>query len=154
MRLRVLLSASYSSREVAQLSVGANNRLVDAVASMGQSVAIGTRLRAAEAERDAMIERDLARVQLPTRAVIDDVTARYYQQLMQLQQVLNEEGERAQTRAILADMIGPVTVGRDETWGEVYAEIEEPAGRLAVAVGGSMGLVAGACNGSRRRLAL
>ena len=120
-------------------------RLVDAVASMGQSAAIGARLRAAEAERDA-IERDLVRVQPPTRAVIDDVTARYYRQLMQLQQVLNEEGERARTRAILADMIGLVTVGRDETSGEVYVEIEEPAERLLIAAvgGSSLILVAGA----------
>ena len=112
---------------------------------MGQSAAIGARLRAAEAERDA-IEHALAHVEPPTRAVIDDVTARYYRQLMQLQEVLNEEGERARTRTILADKIGPVTVGRYATSGEMYAEMEEPAERLLIAAvgGSSLILVAGA----------
>jgi hypothetical protein len=46
-----------------------------------------------------------------------------------------------------------VTVGRDQETGEPFAELDEPADRLLfAAVGESLGVVAGACNVSRRRI--
>ena len=62
--------------------------------------------------------------------------------------MLCEDGtERARMRTILADMLGPVIVGRDAETGNIYAEMQEPAERLlSAAVGGfsSRMLVAGA----------
>lgn len=120
------------------------SRLVDAVASVGISAALAARLKAAEAEhlevhtklRDA--EADAA----APAALIGDAVARYRRMLLSLRQVLDEEQDRAHTRTLLAELLGPVVIGADD--GETWAEIEEPAERLAVAVGGSMGLVAGA----------
>jgi hypothetical protein len=55
------------------------------------------------------------------------------------------------TRAILADLLGQVTVVHEGR--EVFAELEDPAQRLLLAAGGSaesLGGVAGARNSSRR----
>jgi hypothetical protein len=66
----------------------------------------------------------------------------------------DEAGDRQRTRAILADMLGPVTLVR-EAPGEDYAELEEPAERLLMAAGGeSLGMVARARNRSQRRIRL
>ena len=76
-------------------------------------------------------------------AVTAPTIARYRRLVLNLRQVLEEEEDRACTRQMLAELLGPVVIGCDDE-GKAWAEIEEPAGRLAVAVGGSMGLVAGA----------
>jgi hypothetical protein len=77
--------------------------------------------------------------------VINDVIGRYWRLFGQLQEVLAEEKDRVQTRQILAEVLGEVTVGRDRETGEVFADLEEPAERLLItAVGESLGLVAGA----------
>jgi hypothetical protein len=48
-------------------------------------------------------------------------------------------------------MLGSVVIGWDEERGAIYAEMEEPAERLLLqALGGSLGMVAGARNSSRR----
>ncbi len=119
------------------------DRLVDVLASIGKSDAIVARLRAAEEER-ARLSQQLNAAPA-TRTIIDDAMARYKRKLLQLQTALTDEEDRARTRQILADLLGPVTIGRDAETGETYAEIEEPAERLLLAtVNGSMGLVAGA----------
>lgn len=130
-------------------------RLVDAVAAMGHSAAIAGRLQAAEAER-VQLEAHLASVQTPaTDQLVDDVTARYKRMVLELQRVLTEEADRQQTRQILADMLGPVTLLRDRETGESFAELDEPAERLlSAAVGESLKVVARARNGHRRRIPL
>ena len=114
--------------------------LVDAIARLGMSDALQRRLQAAETEHQALTAR-LAEPAPVTRDVIDDVTARYRRMMLQLKEVLAGEGDLARTRHILADMLGVVTIGRDDAG--VYADLEEPAERLLVAVAGeSLGLVA------------
>ncbi|CAN5343905.1 recombinase family protein [soil metagenome] len=119
-------------------------RLVDAVASIGISAAITDRLRSAEAERGELAVRISA---MPATAqqglIVDDVTARYKRMVLQLQQVLDEEGDRDRTRHILSEMLGPMTLVRDAESGEDFAELDGPAERLLFAtVGESLGLVA------------
>lgn len=135
------------------------DRLVDAVAQAGLSTALRARLAAAEAERDEL-ERQLQ--QQPVAAArapsMGEVLARYRSQVLDLQRVLTE-GEMAanlaRTREVLAAMLGPVTIGRDPATGENFAELEEPAERLLMAAaGGSLGMVAGGRNLSRRRVVL
>jgi DNA invertase Pin-like site-specific DNA recombinase len=134
--------------------------LVDAVAQCGLSDALRARLAAAEGER-ATLAQQLASApaaEPPTPAAMGDVLARYRSQVLDLRRVLTEDrtvADLARTREVLAAMLGPVTIGRDPATGEDYAELEEPAERLVMqAVGESLGMVAGACNPSRRRLTL
>ena len=119
------------------------DRLVDAVVAMGHSSAITSRLQAAEAEC-AGIEAKLATAEPPAASVlIEDVTARYRRLVLQLQTVLSEDADRAKTRQLLADMLGPVTLVRDRATGENFAELDEPAERLLnAAVGESLKVVA------------
>lgn len=123
-------------------------RLVDAVATIGASQALAERIRAAEVERaDLLLELEPA---ADASALLADVRALYGRMLMQLGAVLADE-DRERTRAILADIVGPVTIVHEGA--AVFAELEEPAARLLVAAGGSsLGAVAGARNFSRRRL--
>lgn len=73
-----------------------------------------------------------------------DVTSRYRRLLLQLEDVLRDE-DRERTRAILADLLGQVTVVHEGR--EVFAELEDPAQRLLLAAAGgsaeSLGGVAG-----------
>lgn len=134
-------------------------RLVDAIATVGVSASLAARLQAAEAEK-AKLQAQLDAVQTPRRTVIDDVTARYRRIVMQLQHVLSDELDRARTRQILADMLGQVTIGRDEETGETYAELEDPAERLLLAVAGEVsgigcgGWIRTSETGRRRRIVL
>jgi hypothetical protein len=123
-------------------------RLVDAIATVGISDALAGRLKAAESERDDL-ERRLAAggVQTPTQVSLADINARWRRKLLQVEQALQEHADRGQTRQLLADVFGPMVLGRD-TDGSTYVEFEEPAERLLLAaVGESTGLVAGARNG-------
>jgi site-specific DNA recombinase len=141
---------------------GEVGRLVDAVATAGLSAALQARLAAAEAEQTKLRAQLGAQgVAAPTRAPrIDDMLARYRRQVMDLQRVLEGDAndtthptDRDRTRAILADMLGAVIVGRDQATGENYADLEDPAERLLLqAVGESRILVAGACNRGWRRV--
>lgn len=121
-------------------------RLVDAIATIGASQALADRLRAAEMERaDLLLQIEPA---ADVSALLADVTARYRRMMLQLEDVLLDE-DRERTRAILADIVGPVTVVHEG--GEVFAELEDPAARLLLAAGAeSTGGVAGARNSSRR----
>lgn len=133
---------------------GEISRLVDAVAQLGLSEALRARLAAAEAERDALASRAAARDQATPAVDVEALVARWRGLVMDLGTVLASE-DRDRARGLLAELIGPVVIGRDEASGEVYADLEEPAERLLIAAAGVLpGVVAGACNSSRRRIVL
>lgn len=121
---------------------GEIGRLVDAIAAVGISQALQQRLLAAEIERDRLAHL-IGQAAAGPGQVIDDVLARYRRQVLELQRVLDEDADRDRTRALLADMLGPVLIGRDADTGETWAEIEKPAERLLL-LGGSLKVVAGA----------
>ncbi len=108
---------------------------------MGISPALQQRLSAAETERERLAHLIEQAAAAPGQ-VIGDVLARYRRQVLELQRVLDEDTDRDRTRALLADMLGPVLIGRDADTGETWAEMEKPAERLAL--NGSPILVAGA----------
>ncbi len=119
-------------------------RLVDAIAVMGLSNALQDRLRASEAERARLEAQLLAHVVPSQQAIAEDVAERYRTMVEDLQNTLNSVKDRVRTRQILADLLGPITIGRDGE-GELYAELEEPAERLLIATAReSLMLVAGA----------
>ena len=117
-------------------------RLVEAVATMGISPALQQRLRAAEVERERLAHL-IDQAGAGPIQVIEDVLARYRRQVLELQRVLEEDADCDRTRALLADMLGPVLIGRDADTGETWAEIEKPAERLML-LNGSPKVVAGA----------
>lgn len=130
-----------TKKRLAQLD-GEIGNLVDALATVGVSAAITTRLAAAEREKAHLRQQLTAAAPTENQVVIDDVTARYKRMMMRLKNVLEDE-DRDRTRQILAEMIGTVTVVHDDSG--IYAELEEPAARMLVACAGkSLGLVAGA----------
>ena len=118
-------------------------RLVDAVATVGISPALTARLQQAEAERERVTAEQDSNV--PGGAVIDALQ-RYRKLLADLEQSLSSDTDRA--REILRRMIAPAEMVARE--GQVFVEIE--TGRAAIAVGLSLGLVAGARFGSQRRI--
>lgn len=121
-------------------------RLVDAVAQVGMSEALRARLEAAEADLSGLRERH--EPASPALSV-DQVVAGYRRQMLQLRSALESDADRDRTRALLADMLGPITLTRDDD-GD-WAEVEEPAARLALA-GSPVEVVAGARNFYRRRV--
>lgn len=140
-----------TAKRLAQVT-GEIGRLVDAVATVGISQALQARLQAAEAER-TRLQTELARCEQQAAPSVDAVMAPYRAMVLQLQQVLESDGDRDRTRQLLATMLGPVTIGRDPD-GSSWAEMEKPAERLLVAAGGgSLEVVAGARNVYRIRLA-
>jgi site-specific DNA recombinase len=116
-------------------------RLVDAVAQLGMSDALRARLAAAEAER-AVLERQVAAARSDPTPTVEQVVATYRRQMLQLQAALESDADRDRTRALLADILAPVRLTRDEE-GD-WAEMEEPAQRLRVAGSTPLTMVAGA----------
>lgn len=154
-QLRAQATGGDDARKRLQALQGEIARLVDAVAQIGLSSALQARLRAAEAEREALelVVASQAAPQHTGSVLLADVTARYRRLVLQLQQVLEEEADRDRTRAILSDIVGTVVIGRDESTGEPYADLSEPVEQLLLqAVGESLGVVAGACNSPHRRI--
>lgn len=125
-------------------------RLVGAIASMGGSPALQQRLQVAETERSTL--GTPGRPEAAPRAGIaaGEALARYRKMLLDLQGALDRDRQRA--RRLMAELLGPITL--TEEGEEVWATLEakEPA-RLLVA-GSLLGVVAGARNGTRRRLRL
>lgn len=113
------------------------DRLVDAIASVGGSPALMKRLRLLETEM-ATLEAAVSPVKATPMTHIGDVVARYQEMLAELQRRLESEADRERTRQILREMLGPITLVRDED-GAVYAEMKNPAEQL-LAVGGVMPL--------------
>lgn len=120
-------------------------RLVDAVAQLGLSEALRGRLRAAEAELAALASMPPAR-----EVSADAVMSGYKRQLLRLREALDDAANREQVRALLADLLGPVTLVRDALG--AWAEMEEPVARLALTGSVPVGMVAEARNVSRRRI--
>lgn len=124
---------------------------MQSLALVGASAAIAVRLQAAEAEL-ASIEQRLEAAAVPTaQDLMRDVAAHYKQLMLDLRSALDKETDRERTRRLLADLLGEVIVGRDEDG--AFADLADPATRLLSAASGGtyITLVAGACNGHRRR---
>ncbi len=113
------------------------DRLVDAIASVGGSPALLKRIRLLETEM-AALETAVSPVDAMPAADIGDIVVRYQAMLAELQQRLESEADRERTRQILREMLGPITLVRDED-GAIYAEMKNPAEQL-LAVGGVMPL--------------
>lgn len=115
-------------------------RVVDAIAAVGHSAALVARLKAAEAERDAL---DAAARRPAVATLLPDVVKRFEAIVARLREALEDEADRERTREILAELLGRVRLVR-EPEGD-FAELEDPAVRLLVAAGGkSETMVAGA----------
>lgn len=139
--------APQARQKALQAEIG---RLVDAVAQVGLSSALQARLQAAEAELASLQAEAATRPQVPAPSA-GQVLAAYRRQLLQLQAALDAgDLDRDRTRALLADIVGPVTLTRDDE-GQ-WAEMEEPVARLALTGSTPSTLVAGACNLGYRRL--
>lgn len=117
-------------------------RIVDAIVAVGASEALATRLRAAEIERKALQATLDAGQQRRERHDSADVAARYKRLVLNLQDTLSGAAA-AEARPILAGLLGPITLRRDEH-GQGWATMKTPAEQLlAAAVGGeSLKLVA------------
>lgn len=110
------------------------DNLVASIAVVGISPAIAARLKAAEAEK-VTIEAQLASNSPgAASAAVDNVMGRYKALLLNLTDALGAETDREHTRRLLAELLGPVVVGRDDDG--AYAEMTEPAERLLAAAGG------------------
>ncbi len=112
-------------------------RLADAIAQLGLSTALAERLRKAEAERDALKR---ARTRAAVAPQPSAVRAQVHALVTGLDVALRTDVARARDalRAVLGD------VQLIEENGAVYAECDNAAERLLLAVGGvSMGRVAG-----------
>lgn len=104
-------------------------RPVDAIAVVGLSNTLQDRLRASEAERERLEAQLLAHVAPSQQTLAEDVVERYRSLVEDLQTTLNNVQDRVRARKILADLLRAITTGRDGE-GVLYAELEEPAGRL------------------------
>lgn len=125
-------------------------RLVEAIATMGLSDALRARLSSCEAAREGLL-RSIGQAALePAPLRLEVIMAGYRRQLLQLQEALQEGADRDHARHLLAGLLGPVFLVAAD--GALWAEMEEPAERLLVAGSSPMGVVAGGCNASRRRM--
>jgi DNA invertase Pin-like site-specific DNA recombinase len=112
-------------------------RLTDAIAQMGLSPALAERLRKAEAERDALKR---ARTRAAVAPLPSAIRAQVHALVTGLEAALRTDVARA--RDALRAMLGDVQLIEEN--GSVYAECDNAAERLLLAVGGvSMGRVAG-----------
>lgn len=122
-------------------------RLVDAIAAVGISDALAKRLAGAEAELATL---KAAAAPIETKAAIADVTLRYKRLIANLQGAL-AKADPTQAREILRGLMPEIKLVKEGE--EVWAEIATGADRVLLAAGGSLlGLVAGTCNLTRKRL--
>ena len=133
--------ADIAQRRLAELH-GEIGRLVDAVAALGLSASLRARLEAAELEREAVSAQVDSAKDVRPALTADEVLASYNRQLQELRKALEEESDRDHTRALLAELLGPVRLVREGK--NLWAEIEEPATRLLVAGSTPTEVVAGA----------
>lgn len=121
---------------LAQLD-GEVQRLVDAVAAVGISPALQARLESAEAERAALAAEQSVTDDNAAAQLVDTIQ-RYRKLVADLDVELGKDIARA--RELVRRLIGPaVMVARE---GQVWVEME--TGQAALAVGLSLGMVAGA----------
>lgn len=141
-RRRTMASKIREHRErLAELD-GEIQRLVDAIATVGLSPAVATRLRAAESERETLRHAAAASPDLdPTsEANVDRMFAQYRRLVANLQHALEHDRDRA--RALLQELIGTVRITQQGE--QIWAELQQEAERPAVAGGPSLLGVAGA----------
>ncbi|WP_368408582.1 recombinase family protein [Caldimonas mangrovi] len=120
------------------------DNLVQSLALVGVSAAIAGRLKAAEADLEAVKQQMQAQA-VPTPEVLaHEVIAQYKRLMLDLRSALEKDTDREHTRRLLAELLGEVVVGRDEEG--AYADLAYPAARLLNAAGGRtyISLVAGA----------
>ncbi len=122
-------------------------RLVDAVAATGGSPALLERLKAAEAERAELRARPVGADALEVAA--SAALAAYREKLLDLRTALGRD--LAAARTAVAQLIGSARVSAqgDEVW--IDLEDGELEAKQAALGGLSLGSVAGARNGTRRR---
>ena len=111
-------------------------RLVDAVASVGISPAIAQRLQQAEAQR-ADLTKDASRPDSESATALIDAVQRYRKMLSNLEHDLSNDPDTA--RELLRALISPADL--IEEGGQMWVETQ--TGRAAIAVGLSLGSVAG-----------
>ncbi|WP_316893268.1 hypothetical protein [Ralstonia mannitolilytica] len=91
------------------------SRLVDAIATVGVSEALASRLRAAEAERAKLAVINLATSEPPINSV--NIRQHIKSIMMHLERALTKDVDRA--RAILADLFGDIKIVHECTESEV-----------------------------------
>lgn len=113
---------------------GEVERLVDAIAKIGLSEGLASRLKAAEAEC-RQLESQLKADELPSaEEVLATSVARYREMLVDLQRHLEQEENLERTRQLIRDVMGEMVLVRDED-GAAYAEMTNPAEQLFAAGG-------------------
>lgn len=125
---------------------GEISRLVDAIARIGLSDALQARLQAAEGELQQLDAAPAPAADIERAA--GQALAAYKRRLLDLKAALEHEQDRERTRELLAQIVGPVRLRRDEA-GD-WAQMEEPAQRVALAGSAPLTMVAGARNSSWR----
>lgn len=125
-------------------------RLVDAIAVVGISPAITERLRAAEAERQAIARQVRASKPVDAAKAVPDAVARYRRMVLQLERTL--EKDKAASRTLLAELLGEIRIRRDGD--AVYADFQDPRRSLMAVAGESLGTVAGGGFSIRRSIRL
>jgi phage gp16-like protein len=118
--------------------------LVDAISKRGLSSALSERLAATERRREDL-QAEIARIEAATRVNLSRIPALYRQMAFQLERALKTNV--AEAREVLRPLIDGARVV--EEGGQVWVESE--TGRAAIAVGLSLGMVAGACITTTRR---
>jgi len=145
-------------REQARAGDGAQRRLgelereignlVQGIASVGVSEALSARLRAAEAEKARLQPIGVPRQLGGPSEAVPAVLARYKAKLMGLLGAMETDVDKARTG--LAELLGEIVITREP--GGTYAELDASPERILLAAGGSLGVVAGARFGSRKRI--
>ncbi len=116
-------------------------RLVDAIAAVGISEALKTKLVAAEAEKKS-VKAQIDAIQAPLASInAKDIQSKIKRVLMDLQTTLESDTQRA--RKIIADLFGDISILKES--GNIYAEYNNATEKLLIAAGGvSTNVVAGA----------
>lgn len=118
--------------------------LVEALATMGTSPALAERLAATERRR-AELEDQLARLKALTKIDPSKIPARFRRMAFELEHALKSDRDAA--RELLRPYFDGATLINEA--GQAWVESE--TGRSAIAVGLSLGLVAGTRYGTKRR---
>lgn len=125
-------------------------RLVDAVATVGLSEALRTRLATAEAERARLLgERDADMPEAPVLDV-DKLMGDYRAMVADLREALADDVLRA--REILRNMLGGLVANQDSEGAYLDVGVERETPHAVATAGASLIVVAGAGFGNKKRL--
>lgn len=114
------------------------DNLVQAIATVGMSVALQARLAQAEAEKSSLLARSPEAGQDHAPAPFNG--AKIKAAVLALEQHLAKDPQRS--RELLAELLGDITVR--QTSDGIFAELNEPRPRLLLAAGALLDVVAGA----------